>query len=109
MTISILIQSIEVNPQLFDDCSHEYTQQQNAQAEKQQARKARWERLEQLAQSRKSVTVSAPQQASNPPAPAEEVIDPSENQRRMEALRLQDDPHRSSASVSTQDPQTNDS
>jgi serine/threonine-protein phosphatase 2A regulatory subunit B' len=94
---------------LFDDCSHEYTQQQNAQAEKQQARKQRWERLEQLAAARKTAAPSTTPPAPKPATPADEAIDPSENQRRMEALRLQDDPHRSSASVSTHDPQTNES
>jgi serine/threonine-protein phosphatase 2A regulatory subunit B' len=63
---------MEVNPQLFEDCSHEYNQQQGALAEKQKARKQRWERLEQLAQTHKA-------------------SDAADNSRRMEALRLGDD------------------
>ena len=35
---------MEVNPQLFDDCSHDYAEQQNQVREKEQARSARWER-----------------------------------------------------------------
>jgi serine/threonine-protein phosphatase 2A regulatory subunit B' len=100
---SLYLQDTEVNPQLFDDCSHEYTQQQNALAEKQNARKQRWERLEQLAKAKKASTSSGEAPASSA-AVADEASDPSENQRRMEALRLQDDPHRSSAPVSTDKP-----
>ena len=40
---------MEVNPQLFDDCSHDYAEQQNQVRDKQQARKSRWGKLEELA------------------------------------------------------------
>jgi serine/threonine-protein phosphatase 2A regulatory subunit B' len=87
-----------VNPQLFDDCTHEYGAQQNAQVQKKSDRKARWDRVEQLALARKGQTTDG---ASNStPLPRVEEGDPLENQRRMEALRLQDDSHRSSSSVS---------
>jgi serine/threonine-protein phosphatase 2A regulatory subunit B' len=87
-----------VNPQLFDDCSHEYSEQQNAMAEKQTARQARWDKLDQLAKANKGKT--APVASSTAPVRAVgEEGDPLENQRRMEALRLQDDPHRTSSSV----------
>jgi len=82
---------VEVNPQLFDDCTHEYGAQQSAQAQKQSDRKARWDKLEELAKAKKASATPAATPASKP-----EDGDP---ERRMEALRLQDD-HRTSNPVS---------
>ena len=96
LSVSGTNMGVEVNPQLFDDCTHEYGAQQNAQAQKQSDRKARWDRLEQLATTKKTPSQGG---ATTPSARLDEG-DPLENQRRMEALRLQDDPHRSSTSVS---------
>jgi serine/threonine-protein phosphatase 2A regulatory subunit B' len=95
----ILIEA-EVNPQLFDECSHEYTQQQSALQEKQAFRKQRWDRLEALAAARKTHPQQPAPPASAPPAVPRDEGDPLENQRRMEALRLQDDTHRTTVPVS---------
>ncbi|KAK3679897.1 serine/threonine-protein phosphatase 2A 56 kDa regulatory subunit delta isoform [Recurvomyces mirabilis] len=45
---------MEVNPQLFDECSHDYTEQQNNAEAVKQNRQAKWDRLSQLAESMKS-------------------------------------------------------
>lgn len=75
---------MEVNPQLFDDCSHEYTEQQNnAEAVKAQ-RQAKWDRLSALAESMKANTANGARQ----PARLDGDID---SQQRMERLRLGDD------------------
>ena len=42
---------MEVNPQLFDECSHEYTEQQNNAEAIKANRQAKWDRLAQLAAS----------------------------------------------------------
>ncbi|KAK4565717.1 serine/threonine-protein phosphatase 2A 56 kDa regulatory subunit delta isoform [Recurvomyces mirabilis] len=45
---------MEVNPQLFDECSHDYTEQQNNAEAVKQNRQAKWDRLSQLAESMKA-------------------------------------------------------
>lgn len=50
---------MEVNPQLFDDCSHDYTEMQNNADQVKQARQAKWDRLAELAKSMKSGTAGA--------------------------------------------------
>ena len=40
---------MEVNPQLFDDCSHAYTESQNNAESRKEERQARWDRLAELA------------------------------------------------------------
>lgn len=89
---------MEVNPQLFDECSHEYAEkQQNAQSEE-QARKQRWDKLAELAAARKTGSVDAkaplPSTGSKVGSPMRtDDQDPlsQDSQRRLEALRLQDD------------------
>jgi serine/threonine-protein phosphatase 2A regulatory subunit B' len=83
---------MEVNPQLFDECSHEYTEQQNNAEAVKATRKAKWDRLSQLAESMKQQHGQAP--AVRPPnaygnnskSPVQDG-DPIS----MERLRLQDD------------------
>lgn len=97
---------MEVNPQLFDECSHEYTEQQNNAEAVKQNRQAKWDRLTQLAESMKQ-NGHAP--AVRPPGSAsayvsnkgskalsplrQDDVDPmsQDSSRRMEQLRLQDD------------------
>lgn len=50
---------MEVNPGLFDECSHEYTEQQNNADAVKSARQAKWDRLSQLAESMKTGTNGA--------------------------------------------------
>ena len=39
---------MEVNPQLFDDCSHDYAESQNNAGERERSRQNRWEKLKSL-------------------------------------------------------------
>lgn len=95
---------MEVNPQLFDDCSHDYAEQQNQAEEKKKARQAKWDRLAELAKARSNGKVPGPAASLAPPAQSDGVSksttpaghddsDPmhQDSQRRLEALRLQDD------------------
>ena len=96
---------MEVNPQLFDECSHEYTEQQNNADAVKAARQAKWDRLSQLAESMKANGTSAPavkapgssygsktgQKVTSPMRQDDSDPLSQESQQRMERLRLQDD------------------
>jgi hypothetical protein len=45
---------MEVNPQLFDECSHDYTETQSSAPARQRARNAKWEQLSQQAKARQN-------------------------------------------------------
>jgi serine/threonine-protein phosphatase 2A regulatory subunit B' len=81
---------MEVNPQLFDDCSHDYAESQNNAGERERSRQNRWEKLEKLAEARKNGSL-----ADNGPTSTSKVGSPmrldESDPLRMEALRLQDD------------------
>lgn len=85
---------MEINPQLFDDCSHEYTEQQNTAAEREAIREQKWAVLGEQAKERRASMTEA-DNAARPqvnPLPRLEEIDPSadDNQKRLDSLRLQD-------------------
>lgn len=89
---------MEVNPQLFDECSHDYTETQNNAEAVKANRQAKWDRLTQLAESMKQnghapAISRAPASYSNSsvkaPAP---IAEDEESRARMEQLRLQDRP-----------------
>ncbi|KAF2111316.1 serine/threonine protein phosphatase 2A [Lophiotrema nucula] len=88
---------MEVNPQLFDDCSHDYAESQNNAGERQQTRQNRWDKLSKLAEARQNgkpvdaKTISSSSQKSGVGSPMR--LDDSDplSQGRLEALRLQDD------------------
>jgi serine/threonine-protein phosphatase 2A regulatory subunit B' len=87
---------MEVNPQLFDDCSHDYAESQNNAGERLQNRQNRWDKLSKLAEARQNGTLDskAPAQSAKVGSPMRlDDSDPlsQDSQRRMEALRLQDD------------------
>ena len=48
---------MEINPSLFDDCSHEYTQLQESAPEREQIRKNKWSHLEQQARRGSSMSI----------------------------------------------------
>lgn len=85
---------MEINPQLFDDCSHEYTEQQNTAAEREAIREQKWAVLGEQAKERRAsmseADVSARGQVN--PLPRLEEADPTtdDNQKRLDSLRLQD-------------------
>ena len=83
---------MEVNPQLFDDCSHDYAESQNNAGQRQQSRQDRWDKLAKLAEARQNGSVAKP--GLTPATAASPMrIDDSDplSQGRMENLRLQDD------------------
>ncbi|KAF1996463.1 protein phosphatase 2A regulatory B subunit [Amniculicola lignicola CBS 123094] len=86
---------MEVNPQLFDDCSHDYAESQNNATERQQDRQNRWDKLAKLADARQNgkLDASAPSQSKIGSPMRIDDSDPlsQDSQRRLEALRLQDD------------------
>lgn len=82
---------MEVNPQLFDDCSHDYAETQNNATQRQQSRQDRWDKLAKIAESRQNGTAKAPLTTATATSPMR--LDDSDplSQGRMENLRLQDD------------------
>lgn len=87
---------MEINPQLFDDCSHEYNEQQNSAEQREKARQHRWEQLAEQAKLRKQGLLPSPAKASAPAAdttPHADDIDPitHDSQKRLNALKLQDE------------------
>lgn len=88
---------MEINPQLFDDCSHDYTEHQNNAPEREALRQKKWAAIQEQANRRKSLNGSAPSGASarsHPnPMPRLDEVDPAteDNQKRLDSLKLQDD------------------
>ncbi|KAL0465606.1 phosphatase 2A regulatory B subunit domain-containing protein [Neurospora intermedia] len=88
---------MEINPQLFDDCSHEYTENQSNAPAREAHRQSKWARLEELAKQRKvesgtsNGTSSIPARTTVHPLPRLEEVDGTEdNQKRLDSLKLQD-------------------
>ena len=76
---------MEINPQLFDDCSHEYTEQQNSAAAREALRERKWAAISDQASKRKvNGAAGAP--------PRNNDVDPvtEDNQKRLNSLKLQD-------------------
>ncbi|KAF2685419.1 protein phosphatase 2A regulatory B subunit [Lentithecium fluviatile CBS 122367] len=84
---------MEVNPQLFDDCSHDYAESQNNAGERQRNRESRWETLEKLAEARKNGKIPDKAASTSSKVTSPMRLDDSDplSQGRLEALRLQDD------------------
>ncbi|KAL9594973.1 MAG: hypothetical protein Q9219_006729 [cf. Caloplaca sp. 3 TL-2023] len=90
---------MEINPQLFDECSHDYNEMQNTAEQRQQARKSKWDQLAQQANQRRNsqavptipITDTKGQKGSIPMRIDE--VDPitQDSQKRLDALRLQDE------------------
>ncbi|KAJ2901680.1 putative serine threonine protein phosphatase 2a protein [Zalerion maritima] len=87
---------MEINPQLFDDCSHEYTEQQNSAAAREAMRERKWASLTEQAARRKSLngnsaSSATPERFHANTMPRLEEVDPAdENQKRLDSLKLQD-------------------
>lgn len=92
---------MEINPQLFDECSHEYNERMNGAEERERARLSRWDKIEEQAKDRKNGVIpptapAAPAATASPGADVPSQVDEvdsitSENQQRLDALKLQDD------------------
>ena len=74
---------MEINPQLFDDCSHEYTEQQNSAAAREALRERKWAAIAEQANKRKVNGVAGGR--SNEMDPVTE-----DNQKRLNSLKIQD-------------------
>jgi serine/threonine-protein phosphatase 2A regulatory subunit B' len=70
---------MEINPQLFDDCSHEYTEQQNNASAREALRERKWAAIKDQAGKGK------------PPNGVSEVDQSEDNQKRLDSLKLDGD------------------
>jgi serine/threonine-protein phosphatase 2A regulatory subunit B' len=87
---------MEINPQLFDDCSHDYTEHQNNAEAREKAREAKWKALAEQAKVTKTNgavrgSVSTTRSKIATPMRIDEM-DPltEDNQKRLDSLKLQD-------------------
>lgn len=80
---------MEINPQLFDDCSHGYTELQNSAETRERTRQSKWDRLAEQANKMKSGH-GAP---TTKPANANYETDSMthDSQQRLDALKLHDE------------------
>ncbi|KAJ5941625.1 hypothetical protein N7516_001793 [Penicillium verrucosum] len=84
---------MEINPQLFDECSHDYTEHQNNADQREKSRTDRWDVIEQQAKDRKNGIPPPPPPALDVPEPIDEVEAMThESQKRLNSLKLQEDP-----------------
>ncbi|EAQ85988.1 hypothetical protein CHGG_07241 [Chaetomium globosum CBS 148.51] len=86
---------MEINPQLFDDCSHEYTEQQNSAASREALRQRKWAAIQDQANRRKSTNGSTAAVVTPPPRMAasslprvDEVDAAEDNQKRLNSLKM---------------------
>lgn len=85
---------MEINPQLFDECSHEYTEHQNSSEKREKTRQDRWDMIERQATNRKNGVPPPPAPAPvlDVPEPIDEVEAMThESQKRLNTLKLQED------------------
>ena len=75
---------MEINPQLFDDCSHDYTEHQNSAATREEMRKEKWAAIADKANQRKGLNGLS--------TTAKTEVDPvsEDNRERLNSLKLQD-------------------
>lgn len=78
---------MEINPQLFDDCSHEYTELQNSAESREQARQSKWEKLAAHAKDKKTTSPAAQREQTTS---SKYDLDPitQDSQQRLDALKL---------------------
>ena len=81
---------MEINPQLFDDCSHDYTELQNSAETREQTRKSKWDKLAEQANRMKN-GLAGPPVSTTKPSKSETDPATSESQRRLDALKLSDE------------------
>lgn len=70
---------MEINPQLFDDCSHDYNEHQNNADKREEARKEKWSRLQSQADKMKRDLRPVQNDGS------------SENESNLAALKIHDE------------------
>jgi serine/threonine-protein phosphatase 2A regulatory subunit B' len=90
---------MEINPQLFDDCSHDYTEHQNNAEARELARANKWKGLEERAKRNKANGTARPGAPVSSPSRPKTInplrideVDPitEDNQKRLDSLKLQD-------------------
>ncbi|KAH8758702.1 protein phosphatase 2A regulatory B subunit [Hyaloscypha finlandica] len=86
---------MEINPQLFDDCSHDYTENQNNAEAREQARESKWKALAEQAKRAKTNGVVRPSAVTNNSTRSKSKVDEldpitEDNQKRLDSLKLQD-------------------
>ncbi|KAI0169519.1 protein phosphatase 2A regulatory B subunit [Hypoxylon sp. FL1284] len=86
---------MEINPQLFDDCSHEYTEQQNNAGAREALRERKWAAITEQANRRKPNGADesaglSPKQLNIMPRVEEADSVTEDNQKRLDSLKLQD-------------------
>ncbi|OJI85527.1 hypothetical protein ASPTUDRAFT_117688 [Aspergillus tubingensis CBS 134.48] len=105
---------MEINPQLFDECSHEYNERQNSAEEREMGRQQRWEKVLERAKDRNNGVAVPPQcQVAEIPVHLDDIDQVAhDSQKRLHALKLDDSssterrPRESTASsVSTERPE----
>ncbi|KAI1129476.1 protein phosphatase 2A regulatory B subunit [Nemania abortiva] len=75
---------MEINPQLFDDCSHDYNEQQNNAPARQALREKKWAAITEQANKRRANGTLASKAIDEPDSMTED------NQKRLDSLKLQD-------------------
>lgn len=80
---------MEINPQLFDDCSHDYTELQNSAESREQTRQSKWDRLTEQANKMKSGLGTAPMKPINVKHETDTMT--HDSQQRLDALKLHDE------------------
>jgi serine/threonine-protein phosphatase 2A regulatory subunit B' len=85
---------MEINPQLFDDCSHDYNELQNNAEQREKARKEKWDRLQEQADRQKQSRALP----STNPIYSDVTQD---SQQRLDALKLHDESAANQASASS--------
>ncbi|RAH67423.1 protein phosphatase 2A regulatory subunit RTS1 [Aspergillus aculeatinus CBS 121060] len=83
---------MEINPQLFDECSHEYNERQNSAEQREQSRQTRWEKVLEQANERKNGVAPPPQcQIAEIPVQLDDIDSVTQDsQKRLHALKLDD-------------------
>ncbi|KAK1718411.1 protein phosphatase 2A regulatory B subunit [Colletotrichum lupini] len=83
---------MEINPQLFDDCSHDYTEQQNSAAAREALRERKWASITDQAEQRRSANgaPTAGRAHAGSLSRVDEVDGTEDNQKRLDSLNLQD-------------------
>lgn len=86
---------MEINPQLFDDCSHDYNEQRDTAEEREKARQSKWDQLA-LQASQRHKSQPSTNNARVPKINTTTRIDEADpitqdSRERLDALRLQDE------------------
>ncbi|EXJ69891.1 uncharacterized protein A1O5_06964 [Cladophialophora psammophila CBS 110553] len=80
---------MEINPQLFDECSHDYNEMQSTAAQREKAREAKWAKLTEQANRMKAGLAKPPTTPSIKEVPETDAA--QDNQERLDALKLHDE------------------